>query len=288
MRMQPDIQNMGYAAGVAAATAAREGKTFRTIDVRALQRHLVEKGNIPGEVLAWKDNAIVPPERLALAVKGMGERYHDVSLVLAQAGEALPLLRQAYADETKPSAKLVYAHVLGILGDASGAETLLDVVSGKAPLQNLGTGGEKAFGRRMSDLDSYIVALGRTRDPRALEPLLAEVRKLDAGSPFLRFRALTLALEALAEPRAAQALADLLRRPGVGGHALTDPKPASPQEGFGGAGSGERNLVLRELAVARALVRCGDFEGVGKETLKAYAADLRGIYALHAAAVLGK
>jgi flavin-dependent dehydrogenase len=286
MRMQPDIQNMGYAAGVAAATAAREGKTFRTIDVKALQRHLTDKGNIPADAPEWKDNAIVTPERLALAVKHLGDRYHDVSLVLAQSGEALPLLRRAYAGETQASAKLVYAHVLGILGDATGAQTLLDVVSGKTPLQNLGTGGEKAFGRRMSDFDSYVVALGRTRDRRALEPLLAEVRKLDARAPFMRFRSLTLALEALGDPAAAQPLAELLRKPGVGGHALTDPKKAAPQEGFGGAGSGERNLVLRELAVARALVRCGDFEETGAQTLKTYATDLRGIYALHAAEVL--
>jgi flavin-dependent dehydrogenase len=288
MRMQPDVQNMGYAAGVAAATAAREGKTFRAIDVKTLQRHLVDKGNLPADVLAWQDNAIVPPERLALAVKHLGDRYHDVSLVLAQSETALPLLRRAYADATQASAKFVYAHVLGILGDAAGVETLLDVVGGKMPMQNLGTGGEKAFGRRMSDFDSTIVALGRTRDARALAPLLAELRKLDAASSFTRFRSLTLALEALGDPGAAPALAELLGKPGIGGHALADPKLVPPQGGYGGPSSAERNLVLRELALARALVRCGDCGGVGERTLRAYTADPRGIYALHAAAVLGR
>ena len=288
MRMQPDIQNMGYAAGVAAAAAARDGKTFRTIDVKALQRHLADKGNIPPDAPEWKDNAVVPPERLAMAVKGMGDRYRDVSLVLAQADAAMPLLRQAYDTETRVSAKLVYAHVLGILGDATGAQTLLDAVSGKVPLQDLGTGGEKAFGRRMSDLDSYIVALGRTRDRRALEPLLAKVAELGVGSSSTRFRSLTLALEALGDPAAAQPLAELLRKPGIGGHALGDPRQAPPEEGIYGKGSAERYQVLRELAVARALVRCGDFEGVGERTLKAYAADPRGIYAVHAAEVLKK
>lgn len=48
----------------------------------------------------------------------------------------------------------------------------------------------------------------------------------------------------------------------------------------------ERNQVLRELALARVLYRCGDFEGVGEEVLKQYALDLRGVYALHATAVL--
>jgi hypothetical protein len=42
IRMQADIQNQGYAAGVAAATAACSGRSLREIDIRALQKHLVE------------------------------------------------------------------------------------------------------------------------------------------------------------------------------------------------------------------------------------------------------
>ena len=289
MRMQPDIQNMGYAAGVAASMAVRDNTTFRAIDVKALQRHLVDKGNIPGEVLEWKDNAIVDPERLALAVKHLGDRYHDVGLVLAQAEVAMPFLRQAYANESRMSAKLVYAHVLGILGDATGVQTLLDVISGKLPPQNLNMSNEKAFGRRLNDFDSYIIALGRTRDARAVKPLLVKLNKLNASTHFKHFRSLTLALEALGDPEAAQPLAKLLQKPGIGGYAFTDIKNVSPQEGFGGGvNSNERWRVLRELAVARALVRCGDFEGIGERTLKTYTTDLRGIYARHAAAVLEK
>jgi len=63
---------------------AREGKTFRTIDIQALQRHLVAIGNLPQEVLEWRDNAFVDAERLAVAVKALGDGYKGVSLVLAQ------------------------------------------------------------------------------------------------------------------------------------------------------------------------------------------------------------
>ena len=224
MRMQPDVQNMGYVAGLAGATAAREGKTFRTIDVKQLQQRLVEIGNLPPEVLGWKDNAIVDAEHLAVAVKELGTGYKGVSLVLAQWKQALPLVRQAYASEQAPSKRLVYAHVLGIMGDPAGAETLAAVVSGRQPGLGLSVGGESAFGRRMSETDSYIVALGRTKDKRALEPLLDEVAKLDEKSPFSRFRAVTLALEALGDPAAARPLAALLAKPGVSGHAMTDAK----------------------------------------------------------------
>ncbi len=286
IRMQPDIQNMGYAAGVAGATAAREGKTFRSIDVKALQKHLVEKGNLMPEVLKWKDNALVDRERLALAVKHLGENYKDVSLVLAQSGQALPQMRQAYQEAKTASAKLVYAHVLGILGDPAGVETLADVVSGRMAALNLNLKNEAAFGRRMSEEDSYIVALGRTRDKRALAPLLEVLAKMDGGASFARFRAVTLALEALGDPAAARPLAELLQKPAVAGYAMTDVKAATPAGGFGSGSGNERNLCLRELALARALYRCGDYNGLGEKVLRAYSKDLRGVYALHATAVL--
>jgi hypothetical protein len=45
-------------------------------------------------------------------------------------------------------------------------------------------------------------------------------------------------------------------------------------------------MALRELALARALYRCGDCDGAAEKVLKQYALDLRGVYALHATAVL--
>ncbi|HRR33376.1 MAG TPA: FAD-dependent oxidoreductase [Kiritimatiellia bacterium] len=286
MRMQPDVQNMGYVAGVAGATAAREGKTFRAIDVKALQRHLVDIGNLPKEVLEWRDNAFVDAERLAVAVKELGSHYKGVSLVLAQWAQAQPLMRQAYATAHTLSERLVYAHVLGIMGDAAGVETLAEVVSGKQPGLGLSLGGEHAFGRRMSETDSLIVALGRTKDPRALAPLLAEVAKLDASSAFGRIRAVTLALEALGDPAAARPLAALLAKPGIAGHAKINVTDISPAGGYGGVSGNERTLCLRELAVARALFRCGDCDGAAERVLREYAKDLRGVYALHATEVL--
>ena len=288
MRMQPDIQNQGYAAGVAGAMAAREGKTFRAIDVKALQKHLVETGNLPKEVLGWKDNALVDRERLTLAVKNLGSAYKDVSLVLAQSEQALPQMRQAYAAAKTPAERLVYAHVLGILGDAAGAEALVAAVTDaeKGTLQNLK--GEGAFGRRLNETDSYIVALGRTRDKRALAPLLGLVAKMDSRSAFARFRAVTLALEALGDPAAARPLAELLQKPGVGGYPLTDVKALTPAGGYGAGVGNERNLCLREIALARALYRCGDCDGIGEKVLRRYAQDLRGVYALHATEVLKK
>jgi len=47
-----------------------------------------------------------------------------------------------------------------------------------------------------------------------------------------------------------------------------------------------RNRSLRELHLARALYRVGDYDGFGARILSAYATDLRGISARHAQAIL--
>jgi flavin-dependent dehydrogenase len=283
IRMQPDIQNMGYVAGVAAATAAREGKGVRAISVRDLQRHLVEKGVLPQEVLSWKDSWKIPSAELAKAVANVGDSCRDVSVVLDHAEEALPLLRQAYAKAETPSARISYAHVLGILGDATGVETLLAAVKGAPKEAGEALHWSERMGRRMSDTESYLIALGRTRDPRALDLLLEKTRALDSASSFFAFRAVTLALEAMGAPAAAKPLAELLQKPEVGGHAMT----LVSEIAANGYGNGsERNLALRELGLARALYRCGDYGGVAEKVLKQYALDLRGVYALHATAVL--
>ena len=284
MRMQPDVQNAGYAAGVAAAMAAEKGTELRAIDVKELQKHLVDKGIIPEEVLSWEDNAGVDTERWLTAVRDMGDGYKGVSVVLSDPARAVPALRDAYAKATTPSARLVYAHVLGILGDATGADTLAGQVSGRDPQIAINAQGLAAFGRRMSERDSFIVALGRTRSPLALEPLLGELAKVNAGTPPAHVRALSLALEALGDPRAAPALAAALAKPGVSGWARPGAAAVTPSGGFGS--SPENGRCLRELNLARALYACGDHEGVARKILEAYAADLRGVFALHARAVL--
>ena len=283
IRMQPDVQNMGYVAGVAAATAARQGASCRAISVKDLQRHLVEKGIIPKEVLDWKDSWALPAKEVAKAVQNVGNESQDVNIVLDHAEEALPLLREAYAKAETPAQRLCYAHVLGILGDATGVETLIAAVKNTPEESKPNLHWSERMGRRMSDLDSYIVALGRTRDKRALEPILAKSREMDAKTPFFAVRAVTLALEALGDPSAAKPLAELLQKPELGGHAMTAVSEISAN-GYGN--NSERNLSLRELALARALYRCGDCDGVAEKVLKQYAMDLRGVYALHATAVL--
>ena len=61
------------------------------------------------------------------------------------------------------------------------------------------------------------------------------------------------------------------------------------QESPGGTNAVQtRRNSLRELALARALFRCGDYGGMGRQILTRYTHDLRGHLARHAKAVLEK
>lgn len=285
LRMQPDIQNEGYAAGVAASMAVRSGKALREIDVKALQKHLVEIGNVPKNVLTDMDNFAAPAERLASAVEALAKDDGELGLILMQPHEAIPLLRKSYASADSEAARLVYADVLGMLGDATGVTTLIESVRSSPWDRGWSFTGGGQFGASLSPLDSRIIALGTTRDGRALEPLLQKLEQLGPNSEFSHHRAIAVAMETLRDPRAAKPLADLLRKPGMTGYALTRIEDAK-QSAANPHPNIARDRSLRELILARALFRCGDHEGLGRKILNEYRQDFRGHHARHATAVL--
>jgi len=286
IRMQADIQNQGYAAGVAAAMAAKGGKKVRDIDLKALQEHLVEKGNLPENVLTDGDSFPLLGHKIAEAVERVVNDFDGLEIILAQPDDAMPLLLRAYERVETQDGRIAYAHVLGMLGDPAGAETLAAAVRSRAWDKGWNYTGMGQFGPCMSELDSLIIALGRTGDERALEAILEKVDQLDAASEFSHCRAVAMALESLAKSAAARPLAQLLRKPGVQGHAFTDIRDARQRTPDDPVDTKTRNNSLRELILARALYRCGDYEGLGKKILNDYARDLRAHYARHAGAVL--
>ena len=286
IRMQADIQHQGYAAGLAAAMAAKSNKGVRQINIKALQKHLVEKGNLPKRVLTDKDSFPLPKEKIAQAVERVVNDFDGLEIVLAQPKQALRLLRKAYEAAEEEKARLVYAHILGILGDARGAGTLLEAVKSSQWDKGWNYTGMGQYGASLSPLDSLIIALGRTGDKQGLGAILEKVGQLNAESEFSHHRAVAMALERLRGPAAARALAELLGKPGMRGHAFMDIGDARRRTPRGAEDTLTRNRSLRELVLARALYRCGDYKGLGEEILKQYERDLRGHYARHAHAVL--
>ncbi|MFP4055757.1 MAG: FAD-dependent oxidoreductase [Candidatus Brocadiia bacterium] len=288
IRMQPDIQNGGYAAGVAAAKAARRGGNTREVDIQALQKHLVEVGNLPESVVDAEDSYPMSRERIAEAVENVKEDFKDISVVLAHSEQAFPLLKEAYR-KASPQDKLPYAQVLAIMGDPTGLPTLVDAVKSFDGLdKGWNYRGMGQFGRNMSELDSLLVALARPGDRRVTPVVLEKLELLEPAHAFSHFRAMALALESLADPRAAEPLARLLAQPAVRGQAVQEVDQAVERERRGSSWTAvaPRREALRELLLARALFRCGDHNGLGRKVLEEYTKDLRGHLARHAQAVL--
>jgi hypothetical protein len=288
IRMQADVQNQGYAAGTAAAMIAKKGCTTRELDMKALQQHLVQKGNLPESVLTETDSFPLPKEKVSEAVASVSKDYNGLEVVLAQFEQAQPLLRTAYASATEAKDKLTYAHVLAMMGDATGADALLKEVAASKWDKVWRYTGMGQFGPCMSPLDSLIIALGRTKDKRALGPILEKISQLTPEAEFSHFRAVAMALEVLADSSAAKPLAELLQKPGMGGHAVTNIQAALKTTSANPTDTGVRNLELSELVLARALYRCGDYQGLGEKILQQYAEDLHGHYARHAQAILNQ
>ncbi|MHC4356873.1 MAG: FAD-dependent oxidoreductase, partial [Planctomycetota bacterium] len=107
IRMQADIQNQGYAAGVAAAMAAETGTNVRNIDLKKLQKHLVEKGNLPERVLTDADSFPLPEDKIAEAVERVVDDFDGLDIILAQPDDAMPFLSRAYRRAETEDSRIV-------------------------------------------------------------------------------------------------------------------------------------------------------------------------------------
>lgn len=284
VRMQPDIQNHGYAVGLAAATAAKQGKTPRQIDVKELQKELVKLEIIPERALSDVDSFPMSEDKIAAAVAGYINDKRNAAILLSHPEQASPLLRKAYA-AASDNDKLEYAMILAVLGDAGGLDTIVAALERSTWDAGWRYTGMGQFGGALSPVDRYIVALGRTRDRRALPAILGKLNQLTPEAEFSHHRAVALAVEMIGDPSAAGPLAALLAKPDMSGWQVDDVAKAQKFTGLNVNETHTRSLSLRELSLARALVRCGDKDGIGKAILTKYSQDLRGHLARHAQAI---
>ena len=283
VRMQADLMNMGYSVGIAAAMAAANGGEFRAIDLGALRRKLVSLKILREETLGWTaDTDVTSDAVLAAAVTSCGKAFARSHVVYRpeNRSRALPLLREAYRTATTDVERQNYATILGLMGDATGAETLAEIVAGRRKVISFRQPG--SFGGGVNSMEGYMVALGRTKAPCAVKPLLKRLAAVPERPSVQAVRGPTLALEALGSPAAAPELAKRLKA--VGGYAVRAATDLPPQGGYGL--DSEADNCIRELAFARALLACGDHEGLARRTFEAYANDPRGVFSAHAKAVL--
>jgi hypothetical protein len=288
--MQPDLQNQGYALGCLAAKAAKDDVPLRKLDIKPVQKHLVEIGNLPERVLTDKDNYGETIKDLPAAIKTLPDEYKGAALVLWYPKESLPLLREAYSQAKTAKDKQVYAMMLAAMGDATGVETLIEAVKSfdkwDAGWNFRGMG---QFGWASSPLDRTIMMLGRTKDKRGAAVIAEKLKLLKSTDDFSHHRACALALEWIGDSSAASAIAEVLKKPGVSGYTHQDLATArkwDKADPKGSTAEQSRRDSLIEIGYARALYRLGDANGLGKKILEDYSTDMRGYFNRHANEIL--
>ena len=140
---------------------------------------------------------------------------------------------------------------------------------------------DKILQGRMADyahlptpIDALILSLGHSNDKRALPEIIKMVDRLSKDVTLSHHRAVALALEKFSDPRASEPLARLLMKEGMSGHAMQNIEDALTDIHNNGLEVGrnpreKRTKALREIVIARALYKCGDYNGLGEEILKA-------------------
>ncbi len=284
IRMQADVQNQGFAAGLVAARAARGGVGVREVDLGAVRAELArlgaleaEGGDAGGGELEVSDARL----REATALRGL----EDAALLFAfpERGRAVLRARLAEAGGGGDAAL-----ALGLMGDAAAAPELLRRVRAGGWDEGWNFRGMHQFGASLSRLDVAVIALGRTRVPEAEEVVAEKIRALGADAAFSHARAVGVAAVCLRGAALAEPLRELLGRPGLRGHAVTSTEAARRGAVEERNENEARGLALRELYLARGLLACGDAGGGAREILETYARDLRGVFARHARELLEK
>jgi len=307
IRMQADMQNQGYAAGVAAAAAAALSGHTRRVDIKAVQEKLIGEGVLDERVRTDDDSYPMGLETIEKAVRTCGDTGSNqdrmlaaLAVVMAHAEEAIPLLRRRYRDSPSASARLKYAQILAVLGDPTGVATLIAAVDARDGWdQGVSLTSQRKTGNTFSDLDRLVVALGCSRAAESLKPLVAKLEQLEPGSELSHYKAISLALRHHDPCQLAVGpLVKLLEQPGFAGHAAIDPivrrrdvlgrNSAAVADRFvtldGDKQANDTNLnrALKELIVAAMLYRCGDRDRKAETILKRYASDIHGHFARYA------
>ena len=306
IRMQPDLENLGGVAGLAAAQAVRQGQTPRTIDVQALQTRLARLGALPAQALHRPLEPLhyTDAELEALIGALTADRplrdYSDMELheiyrgriplvdVCCAGPRAVPLLERALG-QAAGARQVLLAQALALVGSAAGVSVLVSAIQQQLSGDRLP---ERVAAVRladkyapdqaaMPDVVHLLYSLGLARDPRALPVWQRVVDLLEAATDediwsqarcvFHYVDAVCLGAEQLGDPAAAPILQQLHSYPPFHHEEL--------RSGFQVDYLPERAAYL-EVVIGRALARCGSPAGV--VILINYLDDVRTLLAEHA------
>ncbi len=286
IRMQADLENLGGVVALAAAQAVREKVAPRRIKLAKLQNRLVKMGVLPREVLERKvegkkysdaelkalvESIKADKPLYAYSVMEMGEVYREKIPIAEVCGgncdRAVPILAEALsgADE---KLRVRLAQALAMCGSAAGAAALAAEIDRHLSGGSLPARTSKVLYTQlppdqgaMPDVVYLIYSLGMTRDRRTLAVLAKVAELLSPTEEDFRDRykgtfyyvdSVCYGAELLGDREAVAALNKI--------HAHGCLRNLVVRDGFEADFIHERRAML-ELAIGRALARCGSSDG---------------------------
>jgi Dehydrogenases (flavoproteins) len=287
IRMQPCLQNQGYAVGYLASCCIKENKSMDKIDIKKIQKHLVKMGNLPQRVLSDKNTKPFNDKKLSSALTGMGEDYHGLEILFTNKDKCAVMTEKAYKSSQDEKMKLVYASILSILGNESfGSDLGKKLSQTKDWDKGWHYTGMGQFGECMSRTDALIMALGKSRNKEFLQAINDKALVLAPNSCYSHYRAVSEAYENIKAKQSVDIIYQILTRPGMTNHEIGSYKDAIRKCVPGTSDVSTRNRALKELVLARALYLCGDKNNLGKDILSRYENSLQGFYSAFAKSTL--
>ena len=306
-RMQPDMENLGGIAALAAAMSIEMEATLRQLPVRALQEKLVDTGTLPARILNRElqplqfsakelDNKLsridaeTPLHHFSLMKNNV--RYDgrvDLADLMCMGSAVLPFLERKYV-QSEGRLSLLLAQVLAVLGSRKGVTQLVeaclaDLQGDRLPTQDdtIMYKGIPPDQNAASDVAFLIYSLGLARDPKALPVWERVVELLAHESPgdimdkdrsmYYYVTAVCYGIERLGDARSVDMLQQLHKHEAFRHrHSLS---PDALNEDYV-----DERLAYLELLIARCQARCGS--PAGYLSLIDYLQDARAVHAEHA------
>lgn len=268
IRMQPDVQNQGYAIAYAAAMAIQADCPIRDIDMKALQKKLIAEAILPERVLTETDVASTNLEN---------DVFHDISRVFMNPEIGASELQAKLAANPEDVESAV---ALAFLGHNTGRQLLAKTIAETAWDKGWDYTGMGQFGLCMSPLDTTIVALSVIGGDEL--STLDKLNALSIDMAFSHIRAISLTLIRNPSAKAAEGLERILASPGATGYAVVTMQDALNSNRPDYNDTTFRNAQLKEVYLAKALAACNPESATAHAILHSYRSGMQGLYALFA------
>lgn len=300
VRMQPDLQNQGYAVGVAAAMAAEEGGLTRKVDIKALQRVVIKKGIMPMDANNHKDSFPIPESELKLAVEDVKDMsrqinqkrdhvsdYPSLAKIMSSPKSSLPLLKEAYSKAKEPTHQLNLARILVFMGDDMGTRLLVDELNKSSWDKGYGWTSHREHNNTFTDVDRLILALGNVDNDAAAEAIYNKMKQLKPDHALSHYLALSYSFRKHPSEKVYPVLEALLKSEIFRGYVQGyDSKGLLTRKNTSNNPLNDLNVALREMTLAGMMILAGDKNQIGEKILNQYKNEIGGHYVRYAESLL--